>query len=635
MSMKTKKLRNISLHVLAVAMLGVSSFGLAGCDLSSNFLKADREAELEIQDYRDALAPRDPEVEDSANSSIPSLQPYIADVPENTKSMPLVSLSVNQTVPLRDVLFELAEQADYDLELDPNIKGSIIFTARNRPLDEVIDRIAETAGLRYTFINDTLRVERDTPFNKTYKVDYLSYIRSTTGSVRNNIGVVSGEGADTGSQFSASSTSEADFWGELEVNIQQILGQGTSSSLKTANDPRITAVEQNPDVAAVAPTDGAAGEGGGVNVQPPQAVLQVESLPVEDESGNNAQTDRAAGEFTPSFAINRQAGLITVYSTERLHGEIQEYLSGLRKAVTAQVLIEAKILEVSLSDQFASGIDWRLLDNKSALNFISPNTSGLDAVNDALDQIGNGFGSDVAPNFGDASITSSFVLGYAGSDAQGFVNLLSRFGTVRALASPRLTVLNNQAAVLNVATNRVFFDIDIDVTGATQDTPTQTTISSEINNVPEGVLVNVQPSINLDNNTISMAVRPTITRVVNTVNDPGVQFVAAQNNLDIASAIPEVNVQEIDSVINVRSGQPVVMGGLLQDRVETDSQGIPVLGEIPMFGGLFKDSVDNIQKTELVILLKATIVPHGDGTVQDVDKDIYRTFSSDRRPFKL
>lgn len=640
MSMKTKRFKNFFLHLGMLAVIGAPAFVMSGCDLSTNFLKADREAELEMQDYRDTLAPRDPEVEDFSDSSIPSLQPYIADVPENTKSMPLVSLSVNQTVPLRDVLFELAEQADYDLELDPSIRGSIIFTARNRPLDEVIDRISETAGLRYKFLNDTLRVERDTPYNKSYKIDYLSYIRSTTGSVRNNIGVVSGEGADTGSQFTASSTSEADFWGELEVNIRQILGQGTSSSLTTANDPRITAADQVPDVAAVAPAGTAVpGAEGGVQVQPPQAVLQVDSLPVEDDSSTNAQSDRTAGEFTPSFAINRQAGLITIYSTERLHAEILEYLSTVRKAVTAQVLIEAKILEVNLSDRFASGIDWRFinpLNDESALNFIPANPGGA-AVTDALDLIGLGAGADVAPNaFADGSVASkSFVLGYAGNDAQAFVKALSVFGTVRALASPRLTVLNNQAAVLNVATNRVFFDIDIDVTSATQDTPQQTTIDSEINNVPEGVLVNVQPSINLENNTISMAVRPTITRVVGTVNDPGVQFVAAQNNLDIANAIPEVNVQEIDSLINVRSGQPVVMGGLLQDRIESTSQGVPVLGEIPMFGSLFKDREDRIQKTELVILLKATIVPNGDGTVDSTDKDIYRTFSSDRRPFKL
>lgn len=626
------RIQDSILRISGIMLLGLSSLSFTGCDLATNFLKADREAELEIQDYLDTLAPRDPEVEDFSDSSIPSLQPYIADVAENSKSMPLVSVSVNQTVPLRDVLFELAEQADYDLELDPNITGSVIFTARNRPLDEVVERLAEISGLRYKFINDTLRVENDTPYNKSYKIDYLSYVRSTSGSVQNSIGVVSGEGADTGSSFSASSTSEADFWGELEVNVAQILGRGTTSSLRTSTDPQITAVEQNPNVAAVSP-NGAANTEGGVQVQSPEVTLQVDSIPATTPTDPNAGGQAAGGAGqTTNFSVNRQAGLITVFGTERQHKQIQEYLSDVRKAVTAQVLIEAKILEVSLSDQFASGIDWRLINpvnDKSALNFLSEGFGALNSIN-------AGLGAAVAPAaISDPDVDTTFVLGYAGDNAQAFVKALSAFGTVRALASPRLTVLNNQAAVLNVATNRVWFDVDVDFQPGTNNTPPQTTVDTEVNNVPEGVLVNVQPSINLDTQTINMAVRPTITRIVNSVNDPGTAYAAALSGIDIQSAIPEVNVQEIDSLISVRSGQPVVMGGLLQDRVETNHQGVPVLGELPMFGSLFKDKVDRIEKTELVILLKATIVPQGDGTISNTDKDVYRTFSGDRRPFKL
>lgn len=597
---------------------------LAGCDATQNMLKTDREAGMSTQDFRDGLAPRVPDVSDFADSSIPELQPYIADLPEQTKSMPLVSISVNQTVPVRDVLFELAEQAGYDIELDPNIRGSIILTARNRPFDQVIDRIADTAGLRYEFRDDSLRIQRDLPYNKTYKIDYLSYIRSTAGGVNNDIGVVSGEGTDTGSRFEASSSSEADFWGELEVNLEQILGEGTRSSLRTDRDPRITATEQNPDVEAVSPSSA---NGGGVNVQPPEAVLQIDSLPTDDDRDAERDEENRA---RPSFAINRQAGMITVFASEDTQEEVQEYLQELRRSVTAQVLIEAKILEVSLNDRFAAGIDWRFIDpaGDTALNFLSGGFG-------ALDTIAAGQGQNVAFSpFDDPNINTSFILGNAGNDVQGFVNALSVFGTVRALASPRLTVLNNQAAVLNVATNQVFFEVEIDV-NTDNDTGRQVNIDSDIRNVPEGVLVNVQPSINLDTDTISMAVRPTITRIVGEVEDPGVQFVADSNNIDISSLVPELNVQEIDSVIKVRSGQPIVMGGLLQDRVESTQQGVPVLSEVPMFGALFRDQTDRVQKTELVILLKATIVPNGEGSIHDTDKDIYRQFSSDRRPFKL
>jgi MSHA biogenesis protein MshL len=129
-----------------------------------------------------------------------------------------------------------------------------------------------------------------------------------------------------------------------------------------------------------------------------------------------------------------------------------------------------------------------------------------------------------------------------------------------------------------------------------------------------------------------MSLRPTITRITQRVPDPAVQFL---NVAGVESLIPEVNVQEIDSVIKMRSGQPIVMGGLLQDRSTVVSEGVPGLMEIPMVGGLFRSNNNLIRKTELVILLKATILDGDDGGISNSDKDLYRRFSEDRRPFKL
>ncbi len=608
-SPETRKVN--SFRALFAILIIASIFGLAGCDLTRNYMKADRGADMEIQDFRDGLAPREPDAGDDTAGSIPALQPYIAPASKNLKAMPLVSISVNQSVPLRDILYELAQQADYDLELDPRIRGSIIFTARQRPLDEVIERIAKISGLRYNFDNDVLRVEVDTPYNKFYKIDYLSYIRSNKGSVRNNIAVVSGDGADTGSQFEMKSESEADFWGELEANLKQITQQKAAGNLSTQGNPYIQVEEQNPEVAAVAPP----GEDGQVQVQAPDAVLRVESLPVDDDSrNNNKENANDVNSFQSAFTINKQAGIVSVYAPERIQKEVQDYLNELKRSVSAQVLIEAKIMEVTLSDEYRSGINWQALNLFSGEGVLQ-------------------FGNLTTLNAGAPTASGDFAVGMLGNDIQALVQALSTFGTVRALASPRLTVLNNQSALLNVATNRVFFEIDIDVT--TNDTSTQTQIDSNIRNVPEGVLVNVQPSINLDDQTISMAIRPSITSVEAEVEDPAVAFVAETNNVqNIQNLIPQVNVQEIDSVIKMRSGQAVVMGGLLQDRSTSTIEGVPVLGELPVVSGLFKNQTDQVSKTELVILLKATIVDGAD-TVHDTDKDIYRMFSGDRRPFKL
>lgn len=597
---KNKFIGMKTFKVLLCASLLASATTLSACDASKNLLKADREGSLEMQDYKDALASRLPspaEEQSQSTISVPELQPYIASGAQNVEPMPLVSLSVNQSIPLRDVLFELAQQAEYDLELDPNIRGSIIFTARNRPFDKVVKRIAEIAGLRYKFEDDVLRVEVDSPYSKLYKIDYLSYVRTTSGGIRNDVNVVSGEGSDTGSNFEATSSSEINFWGELETNLEQILGGPTTGALRTSRDPRITVAEQNPEVQAVT-ADGAPAEA-------PQAVLNVESLPVDDATDNATSNDNPQ-----TFTINRQAGLINVYAAESSHEKVREYLDTVKKAVTSQVLIEAKILEVSLEDQFDTGVNWSSIDL---------------------------FSGELALDFdGATSVTPNFTVGYTGNDVTALIDALQRFGTVKALASPRLTVLNNQSAVMNVANNRVFFEVDIDVSTDDDTGDRDVDIDADIRNVPEGVLVNVQPSIDLDTRQISLALRPTITRVIDEVPNPAIQFITAIEDIEgVESLVPELNVQEVDSVIQVNSGQPIVMGGLLQDRVDVGEEAVPVLGEVPLLGAAFRTQNDRVSKTELVIFLKATILQSPSDSVHNTDKDIYRQFSGDRRPLRF
>lgn len=628
-------------------LLAAATITLPACDLATNYTKPDRGADMQMQDFRDGLSERLPDVDGgeggkdgkSSLAAIPELQPYVSSSTVTAEPMPLVSVSVNQSVPIRDVLFELAEQASYDLELDPNIRGSIIFTARNKPFDQVVERICGISGLRYKFEDSFLRVELDSPYNKIYKIDFLSFIRSSGGSVGTNVSVVSGDGADTGSTYSSSTSSEADFWSELDANLKQILGGASSGILTTSKDPRISAVEQNPDVQAVAPAptikEGDSSSDGEsksednkdnkpsatVEVKPPEAVLKVESLPVDaaEEKSKGKESDNP---FT--YTINKQAGIINVYAPERIQKLIDNYLKILKKSVSAQVLVEAKVFEVSLTDEYINGIDWQ------ALKF--PSAEGITGFLTAESILAETIGGITVPD-GDVANLANFSIGYAGNDVQAFVQAISGFGTVRALASPRLTVLNNQSAVLNVATNRVFFEVDL--SRETDDDTGDVTleVETDIKSVPEGVLINVQPSINLDNNTISMVVRPTVTRIVRSVQDPSVQFVAGDSG--IVSEIPEVNIQEIDTVVQVRSGQPIVMGGLLQDNANATQNGVPVLGEIPVLGSAFRRQKDNLKKTELVIFLKATVVNAPGDTIHDTDRDLYKTFSGDRRPLKL
>jgi len=601
--------------IFVTTVLTTASISLAGCELTQNYLKHDRENSMEPQDYRDALAPREVPVDASKagmSGDIPPLQPYVVQPDNNYKPMPLISVNVNNQVPLRDVLYEIAEQAQYDVELDPRIRGSIIFTARNRPLDMVIDRIAEIAGLRYKFDDDMLRVEIDTPYHEIYKVNYLALTRTNASSIRNDISVVSGEGADTGSSFSAQNASVIDFWTELETNLTQILDSNRDADKLTTNvDPEITVAETNPTPVdpIVMDEDGNISDTGPtVQVQAPQAVLNVSSLPSE-------ATEQEEGAFDARFSINRQAGLVSVFAPERIQKQVSAYMDELKKSVSAQVLIEAKVLQVSLNDEFSAGIDWNVL-------FDGGSRGGI------------GFGPQAAAGFVrgilevDNSIASNSGVSFTSGDFTAAVDALSRFGTVQALASPRLTVLNNQSAALNVAENVVYFEIDVET--VTNDVTTVTTFDTDAKTVPEGVLINVQPAIDLDAQTVSMAIRPTITTITSFTDDPNPDLEAA----GVDSPVPNVNVQEFDSVLTMNNGQAIVLGGLIQDKVTSVRNGVPVAKEIPILGGLFRNQIDQITKTELVVFLKSTIV-EGGNTIHATDKDLYRTFSSDRRPMKM
>jgi MSHA type pilus biogenesis protein MshL len=679
--------KNFPLRTSLTSLVALSAFlPVSACDLSQNHLKIDRSGNAEFQDYRDALAPREAGLGDVgadgvADGDVPDLQAYVSENPEKQKSMPLVSLAVNQSVPLREALFELAKQANYDVELDPRISGSIIFTARNRPFDVVVDRICEIAGLRYKFEDDTLRIELDTPYSQNYKIDYLSFVRKSKSSMDTKVSVSGGEEAttNTGSSFGITSESEADFWGSLETNLKQILdSNATGSYLKTSQDPEITLTTSNPvqnpanppvppvdesmlkDGSAVStvapqageeifapmsvPSDGNAqpaattpqadssapaaspvpseaaavptsapgpqpvGDAQQATPAPQETVLRVESLPTAATGGSPTNQNEVT--FTPTFSINKQAGVVSVFANERLHKKVAEYLETLRRASTSQVLIEAKVLEVDLSDQFVTGINWEMLDNIGDFSAFSLGATAPLA----------------------AGVSPGINIGFVGSDLSSVVEALSAFGTVHALSSPRITVLNNQPAVLNVAENTVYFELDITrtpITLATGGTAFDTTVESTIKTIPEGILINVTPSINLDDNVISMQVRPTVSRITDSVPDPGAAY------LGVDSDIPVVSVKEMDSVLRMKSGQMIVMGGLLEDRSSSDQSGVPVLSEIPLLGAAFRNQAGSVNKSELVVFLKATILKDPQDSIHQTDRELYRTFAQDRRPEKL
>ncbi|MDI1228769.1 MAG: type II and III secretion system family protein [bacterium] len=590
--------RLIRISIIAVSL----SLSVASCELGKNQLVYDRSAEADRQNFRDIMAP----IPTAPNTDVatPEFQSVVSTPDDLKLPSPLVTVSVNQTVSLRDLLYQLAEQAEIDLELDPQIHGSIIFTAKDRPFDQVVDRISEMAGLRYNFNNGVLRVELDRPYLKNYDVGFLNVDRKGDTSI------------STTSSSSTSTTTnkvEADLWKELNDGLEQVLAASdTYVSLATLSDPVASAV--NPLPAPVVSAD--------PNVPPPPPPLPgspaVAPIPAS-ASPTLAITTPTGAPLVPSppstFQISEATGVVSIFSSERQHKVVKKFLAAMRKRVSTQVLIEAKILQVDLSDEYATGIDWGAL-----------NLTGLLQVN----------GTFPIPSLSSAPASTFGITFKPGNDFNTAVQAISRFGTVRALSSPRVTVLNNQPAVVNVTRDNVYFNFQATTTPSTTAGVQPTvSLSSEQRNAPEGVILNVIPMADVDTGEITLTLRPTISKVVNRITDPTLTLQLAIVGVPIPAGltnnnIPELSVQEIDSMLHMQSGQMMAMGGLMKDENTVRQEGVPVLADMPFVGGLFRSHVDLIRKSELVILVRAHII--AGENMDEMEKKLYKRLSLDRHP---
>lgn len=321
----------------------------------------------------------------------------------------------------------------------------------------------------------------------------------------------------------------------------------------------------------------------------------------------------AADPARPRLTVNRRVGLVAIYGDARAQEAARRVIDGLRRTAARQVLIEARVVEVALNEGYEAGINWSAV------------LSG-DVV------LGGRFGAPAARIAN--GVDDVFSVGINGSDIDALIGLVARFGAVRTLSSPRMTVLNNQTALLKVAENAVYFTLDVERETDDETGDTRLTVNSRLNTVPIGLVLAVQPVVSSNGSTVVMTVRPTITRVAREVPDPGVAVVS-QNQVE--SLVPVVEVRELDSVLRMQSGEIMIMGGLMEERARLDESGAPVLKDLPWLGRLFRADSDQTRTVELVVFLRATILAapgagQGSGTVAPADIDLYRGFTTDPRP---
>lgn len=507
--------------------------------------------------------------------------------PRLNAPVPTYTVVVNE-VPVKDLLFSIARDTQYNIDLFPGISGNVTLNAVNEPLPSILDRIARQANLRYEMNGRTVSIMPDSPFVKTYSVNYVNVARNTTssvgvaaeiastggGSVGGSTGVNTG-GNTTGNSSSTtvSSKSNNDLWDVLASNIRTILAGTREVTQSIAEKTARLDAEKAERDARVMQTEAASKAGAGAASLFTAAFA---NLPL--------------GEGKNDVAINPVAGTITVLGTAKQQELVQQYLDRVMQSAQRQVLIEATIVEVTLKDQYRAGIDW----SKTLQGTVGWTIDATGAVSSSSS---NALAGALAP-FVKAT--------YSGSNGfKAAIDLLESFGNTKVLSSPKLMALNNQTAILKVVNNLVYFSVQsqqgtLSSTGSVLQPATFTTTA---HTVPVGIVMTVLPQIN-DNGMVSLTVRPTISRRVGDAIDPNPDLSKA----GVTNSIPIIQVREMESLLQVRSGQTVILGGLIQDDSNNARDGLPVLSRPDGFGALFGQQERISSQTELVIFLRPVVV---------------------------
>ncbi|MDD9175577.1 pilus (MSHA type) biogenesis protein MshL [Aliivibrio sp. S2TY2] len=467
---------------------------------------------------------------------MPELNAKVVEIEEPVKRFRVKANGVNA----KAFFTSLVKGTEYSVVIHPAVSGRITMNVNDVTLDEVLSSVEDLYGYEIVKSDKILQVYPATIRTETIPVDYLQLTRKgrslttiTTGSITNSEGNSSSNNNDNSSSNSNNSssssatggteietTSESDFWKELEKAVSVMIGNGSGRSV----------------------------------------------------------------------VVSPQASVVTITASPDELRKVKAFLSTSHKRLQRQVILEAKLLEVTLSDGYQQGINWTNLSASIGGTDISlSQTAGTTAgVLPGMDAIGTLLGGQTNIKISDGNFDA--VLSFM--DTQGDLNVLS---------SPRVTAANNQKAVIKVGRDEYYVTEVSSVTGSGDNS----NASPEVTLTPffSGISLDVTPQID-DKGNVMLHVHPSVIDVENEIKEIDLGDVGGVLQLPLAKS----SIRESDSVIRAKSGDVVVIGGLMKSQTVDQVSKVPFLGDIPALGHLFRNVSKLTQKTELVILLKPTVV---------------------------
>ena len=469
---------------------------------------------------------------------------------------------------LRDTLLLLSRKTGVTIVADRDVSGRVTADFKDKSIKDILFVLLKPYGYTAYVENDIIRVSRPRLVSKTFYLSYLKDKRQSTSTMN-----------------AAISESNVGGYSSAGSNINLNVSSGTPGSSSGSSS------------SSSAPSGNVSIKTTGTSDFWNEIIHGLEVIIFGDSTNKSVEGGYSKGEKSgKQLVVNELAGIVYVrdYSDNMEH--IKSFIDDIEHSVKRQVMIQAHIAEVSLSDSFAYGVDWSYLLN-------------------------NTIGSDVRPMKFTQRLTPTppseiFQINITNNKVSALLDAMKEQGQLNVLSSPKISTLNNQKAVIKLTTKEVSW---------IQNTIIPTQGSQVVYTIPQvdevGIFLDVTPQIN-EKGTVTMQIHPSISEKSKTSLSP-----------DGKSSKPIIDVREVDSMIEVKNNQTVVIAGLIVDKIIETKRSVPLLGDIPYLGALFSFVSQEKKKTELVILITPFIL--NDKTIAEIRADHEERLSKAGRKFSI
>jgi len=539
-------------NTMSVTVIALAGVLIAGCQMMPSHAPENIPAISDALDNSTLPGNNTADITPPPAVAAALLPPLRAELPDVLPDLvPRFDISVNASH-AREFFMSLVKGTSLNMVVHPDVTGTISIALRDVTIEDVLSTTRDVYGYRYRLNGNTYQVYPARIRTQIFTVDYLDAVRK--GSSRTNVS--SGQVSNTVGSAASPGNTAGGTSGSSEVSGSTVSTESDSSFWDDLQESLKMII----------------GEEGGRKVM-----------------------------------VHPQSGVIVVHALPEELRNVGEFLETIENAAHRLVILEAKVIEVTLNDKFQSGINWNALFEIGSDKSILFGHSGGGSI---FDTGASALAGTTVPLVRGTQVTGFDTNAFGGvftidanlKDFNALIELLKTQGDVQVLSSPRISTVNNQKAVIKVGQDE-FFVTDVETeTDTVSATVSNTSVDVTLTPFFSGVALDVIPQIS-DDNSVILHIHPAISEVTEKIKSIST---SSTNQLSIPLALSTI--RETDTVIRADSGQVVVLGGLMKNAMRDEEARTPLFGDVPVVGNMFRHNRSVASKSELVILLRPIVI---------------------------